>query len=178
MKGFWSEAAAHPTGVPAKQSDMISHLTPLFEHMAWADARVLASLRDAPDSERALTLYSHVLGAEHVWLSRMAGQEARLAVWPALTLAEAEDVAEGNAAGYRALLSELGPAELDREVTYRNSAGREFRSRLVDILLHVAMHGAYHRGQVALLVRDGAGEPAATDYIAFARGAPAATTGP
>jgi len=37
------------------------------------------------------------------------------------------------------------------------------------------MHGCYHRGQVAMLIRDGGGTPAPTDYIAFVRGAPAAT---
>jgi uncharacterized damage-inducible protein DinB len=44
-----------------------------------------------------------------------------------------------------------------------------------DILLHVALHGSYHRGQVALLVREAANKPAPTDYIGFVRGVPAAT---
>ena len=58
------------------------------------------------------------------------------------------------------------------------SAGQAFRSTLEDILLHVALHGAYHRGQLAMLVRDGHGEPAPTDYIAFVRGVAAARTVP
>lgn len=153
---------------------MIPQLKSLFDHMAWADERALASLRGAPDNERALTLYSHVLGAEHVWLSRIAGEEPRLAVWPALTADEATELAAANVAGFRALLAAVSPAQLEQQVTYRNSAGFQFRSSLSDILLHVAMHGAYHRGQVALLVRDGGGEPAGTDYIAFRRGVPAA----
>ncbi|HEU5359182.1 MAG TPA: DinB family protein, partial [Gemmatimonadales bacterium] len=59
-------------------------------------------------------------------------------------------------------------------VTYRNSAGLEFTSTVEDILLHVALHGAYHRGQVARALREGGAVPNATDYIAFIRGAPAA----
>jgi uncharacterized damage-inducible protein DinB len=47
-----------------------------------------------------------------------------------------------------------------------------------DMLLHVALHGAYHRGQIALLVRAGGSTPSPTDYIAFIRGAPAATRTP
>ena len=73
------------------------------------------------------------------------------------------------------VLATLGPGDLDRDVTYTNSAGQEFTSRVEDILLHVVMHGSYHRGQVAMLIRDGGGTPAPTDYIAFVRGAPAAT---
>jgi uncharacterized damage-inducible protein DinB len=37
----------------------------------------------------------------------------------------------------------------------------------------VALHGSYHRGQIALLMRQGGGAPAATDYIAFVRDMPA-----
>jgi uncharacterized damage-inducible protein DinB len=60
-------------------------------------------------------------------------------------------------------------------ITYRNSAGEEFTSSLEDILTHVAMHGSYHRGQVAAWMRQSGETPTPTDYIAFARGSPAAT---
>jgi uncharacterized damage-inducible protein DinB len=55
-----------------------------------------------------------------------------------------------------------------------NSAGQAFTSTVEDILLHVCLHGQYHRGQVALLLREAGAAPATTDYIAFARGAPTA----
>ena len=45
-----------------------------------------------------------------------------------------------------------------------------------DILLHVCLHGAYHRGQVAVSMRSGGAEPAPTDFIAMRRGVPAAVT--
>jgi uncharacterized damage-inducible protein DinB len=38
-----------------------------------------------------------------------------------------------------------------------------------DILMHVLMHGVYHRGQIAAAVRDRAGEPAYTDFIEAVR---------
>jgi uncharacterized damage-inducible protein DinB len=75
----------------------------------------------------------------------------------------------------RTLVARLNADGLAREVAYTNSAGQAFRSRVDDILVHVALHGAYHRGQLALLTRIGGGQPASTDYIAFVRGAPAAT---
>ena len=54
-------------------------------------------------------------------------------------------------------------------VRYRNSRGEEFHTPVGDLLTHVLMHGAYHRGQIAASVRRAGGEPAATDYIAFTR---------
>jgi uncharacterized damage-inducible protein DinB len=58
-------------------------------------------------------------------------------------------------------------------VHYTNSDGQHFETSVSDILTHVALHGAYHRGQVAHLLRGAGAEPQATDYIQFGRGAPA-----
>jgi uncharacterized damage-inducible protein DinB len=38
-----------------------------------------------------------------------------------------------------------------------------------DILTHVGLHGVYHRGQIALLARQGGGTAVATDYIIYTR---------
>jgi len=158
---------------------MSDHLRRLIEHLEWADTAALGALRASAASDtRALTIYSHVLGAEAVWLARLAGRPSDVAVWPVLTLERAASLAARNAAELNALVSSLGPDDLDREIDYRTSDGRAFRSTTEDILLHVALHGSYHRGQIALLIRGGGGEPASTDYIAFARGAPAARTVP
>jgi uncharacterized damage-inducible protein DinB len=155
---------------------MLDHLAKLFDHLEWADARALEGLRADPGSDpRALELYAHVLGAEHVWLTRVRQRPPRVAVWPTLSLDQCSALAAENATGFRALLADLGGDDLAREVPYVNSAGQAFRSAIGDILLHVALHGAYHRGQVALVVRAAGGTPSPTDYIAFVRGAPAAT---
>ena len=152
-------------------------LARLFDHMRWADSRARVALRDSPGAlvERALELYCHVLGAEHVWLTRLKGEQATVAVWPRLSLSETEALAEQLHASFETYLDSLRPGDLDRDVTYTNSAGQAFTSRVEDILLHIVMHGSYHRGQVAMLIRDGGGTPAPSDYIAFVRGSPAAT---
>ena len=158
---------------------MIPYLKKLVDHLAWADEAALASLRESAGSDsRGITFYGHILGAEAAWLSRIGGRVYEGKIWPTLSLDEAAALAAQNAADLRALIAPLTEADLAREIGYRNSAGREFRSSLEDILLHVALHGAYHRGQVALVIRGGGGEPIATDYIGFIRGAPAARTIP
>ena len=154
---------------------MADHVRKLIDHLKWADAAALDALRASPGTDRsALTLYAHVLGAEAVWLARIEGRPSRVAVWPSLSVDECAALAAQNSADFDALLASLAPDDFARPIDYRNSAGQPFRSTLEDILLHVALHGAYHRGQVALVIRGGSGEPVATDYIAFIRGAPAA----
>jgi uncharacterized damage-inducible protein DinB len=54
-------------------------------------------------------------------------------------------------------------------VAYRTSRGEPFTTRLEDILAHVVLHGAHHRGQIALRVREAGGDPAGTDYITYVR---------
>ncbi len=153
----------------------------IFEHLFWADVRALDALRSsAADVPRARELLAHIIGAESVWLARIEGREPELPVWPALALDEVAVWAAHVRTGYAALLARIendAPA-LGRMVHYRNSAGLEFDSSVADILRHVALHGAYHRGQVALLVRLEGFVPQATDYIAWSRGAPAATRTP
>ena len=159
-------------------------LTTLFDHMLWADARALDALRamppDAPELERAVTIYAHVAAAEHVWLSRLEGRTPVHPVWPSLDVERAAALARESGAALRAFVAALDDAGLAREVSYRNSAGQSFVNRVADILSQVALHGSYHRGQLAMLARQGGGAPAATDFIVFVRGAavPAATDPP
>src|SRR5262245_9979114 len=152
----------------------LSHVQRLFEHMAWADRAAIDSLQAAPHAPaEALPLFAHVLGAELVWLDRLEGRPQSTPVWPELGLEGVLGLAELARARYAAYVAALREPDLERLVPYTNSAGRSFESRVVDILLQVALHGAYHRGQIAQLLRRDGAEPAATDYIAFVRGAAA-----
>jgi uncharacterized damage-inducible protein DinB len=95
-------------------------------------------------------------------------------VWPVLSLDECALLGRENVDGFNSIVSGLGAELLQKPITYRNSAGDQYTSTLEDILTHVALHGAYHRGQIAASLRGGGDAPSPTDYIAFARGAPAA----
>ena len=154
---------------------MIATLRRLFKHMQWADAAVLESLRSSETPARAIEIYGHLLASEYVWLSRLLGVSPVHAVWPALDLEGCSKLAWENNDAYGRFAASLEEIDLSREVTYTNSAGQTFQSRVDDILMHVALHGSYHRGQIALLVRDAGGVPPRTDYIAHVRGVPAAT---
>ena len=126
-------------------------------------------------ADDTIELFAHVLGAEEVWLSRLEQRQSTLAVWPTLARGQLAQTAAAVAQSYRTYLARLTPEELVGEVPYKNSIGQAFRTPIGEILMHVAMHGSYHRGQVALRMRRDGAIPAPTDYIAFIRGVPAAT---
>jgi uncharacterized damage-inducible protein DinB len=151
----------------------------LMAHLRWADECAWQSLaRVADPPTRTVELYAHIIGTEETWLARITGNPARMAVWPDWPL---ERVHEMSALVHRELGVLAESVEADggsRAVDYVNSAGQAFRSRVADMLRHVAQHGSYHRGQIALLLRGDGLVPEPTDYIAFVRGAPAATRSP
>jgi uncharacterized damage-inducible protein DinB len=144
----------------------------LFEHMFWADTRLLEQFdgqSEAPQPD-ALRLFAHVLAAERTWLLRLRGENSRAQqVWPEPGLEGLHALAASNAEGYGQFLVELAGGELDVDIVYANSQGVPFRNRVSDILLHVALHGSYHRGQIAMALRTAGHEPVNTDFITFAR---------
>jgi len=106
-------------------------LSKLLDHLAWADKRVLDSLRAMthPD-QRALDLYAHVLGAEHVWLSRMMERVPREKIWPDLTVGRAETLAAENAASLRSFLESLSATSCNGKLRTRTAPGSPSSRRL------------------------------------------------
>jgi uncharacterized damage-inducible protein DinB len=50
-------------------------------------------------------------------------------------------------------------------VIYKNTKGESWTNRRQDILMHVIMHSAYHRGQIATDIRGAGFAPPYTDFI-------------
>ena len=122
----------------------------------------------APDILAAETVVAHLLGAEETWLARIAGRTPDVAVWPELDVVGCLALMERNHRAFAALAA-AGEGELSRMVEYRTSQGVAFTNNVAEILHHAAMHGMYHRGQVALEVRRLGGTPRATDLIVYLR---------
>jgi uncharacterized damage-inducible protein DinB len=68
-------------------------------------------------------------------------------------------------ASWKSFLADPSLSDPKRTITYTNSRGETWRSAVEDVCLHVLLHSAYHRGQVASQVRGGGDEPATTDFI-------------
>lgn len=154
----------------------VAQIKRLFEHLAWADASLAQAVLLPDPPAEAVREYAHVAGAAEVWLSRLQHRESTVGVWPELDATGAASLAARTAAGYLAFIETLDDGMLDAPVTYTNTAGKAFATPLGDILLHLAMHGQYHRGKVNLLLRQAGAEPEPVDFIRFVRGVPAAIT--
>ena len=143
----------------------LQRLRRLFEHDGWANAAVLASLREGPAPDKAERWMAHIVASERLWLARLRQEPSSLPVWPALELDACETEVVELQGEWTRCLDALGEEDLEDGVAYRNSRGEFWTSTVADILGHVVLHSAYHRGQIAAAVREAGGTPAYTDFI-------------
>ena len=150
--------------------ELLEHLRRQFAYDAWANREVLAALNSgSPASARARQLLAHILSAERLWLERIRKHSQSLPVWPDLTREECEALIDELSRLWREFLSPLSADALSQQVVYTNSKGEPWTSTVQDILTHVVLHSAYHRGQIASQMRSAGEQPAQTDFIHAAR---------
>jgi uncharacterized damage-inducible protein DinB len=145
---------------------MLEHISKLFSYDEWANREVLSSLgaADAPPA-RSVGLLAHIVSAERLWLERLLAQKQTLPVWPTFTLDHCRTEIDQLAGLWKNYLSSLNEAGLVDSINYKNTKGENFTSQKQDVLLHVVMHSAYHRGQIAADMRTAGFAPPYTDFI-------------
>ena len=144
---------------------MIRQLNRLLRYDIWANGETVASLRQGSPPPRSLKWMGHIVGAECLWLARLREEPAQLPVWPDLPV-EVCAARLGELAGrWHEYLADAGASRVPERVTYTNSKGEEWTSAVEDILTHVIIHSAYHRGQIASDLRAAGQIPAYTDFI-------------
>ncbi len=146
--------------------DRITALRRSFAYDDWANREVQRALAGAQEPPGSCTRWlAHIVAAERLWLARLDGKTSPVAVWPALSPAELGSHLEELRADWPRLLDRLDAAGLARAIDYTNSKGERWTSRAEDVLEHVLLHGAYHRGQIASALRAAGLDPPNTDYI-------------
>jgi uncharacterized damage-inducible protein DinB len=115
--------------------------------------------------ERSLQLMAHILSAERLWLERLKQQPQTTPVWPEGDLEQCEAQAAEVTRLWREHLDLITAGDVHQTVSYKNSKGEAYTSTIEDILSHVVLHSAYHRGQIASHMRASGQTPAATDFI-------------
>ncbi len=151
----------------------------MFAYDAWANKATLASIHDMSDNrQRPLTLFSHILGAQKMWHHRLTGEDTTgMLVWPVIHDSDLSAQIEECYGNWWEFLNNIDPDEFDESIDYTNTQGREFTNTVCDVLSHVLMHSMYHRAQIAMVIKEGGGTPATTDFITYARTANVGASG-
>ena len=141
----------------------------LWRYMARADQQIAQAAATVPDDayrrDQQISLGSiekllaHCLNAQRVWLARLTGSPM-----PALNAPPPprDQVAAAWADVHATLLAFADaqtPATLTRLVAFRNFKGHDFELPVGLLMLHVADHATYHRGQLNSMIKLAGGTP-------------------
>jgi len=146
--------------------DTTEYLIRFFAYDAWANQEVIRVLQAAATSPaRTLKLLAHILASERLWLERLNQQKQTIPVWPEFSLEDCKKHATELPLLWKNYLATSTKPGLANSVSYKNTKGETWSSRKDDILMHVIVHSAYHRGQIATDMRAAGLTPAYTDFI-------------
>jgi len=143
----------------------------LFRYENHANKEVTECLLSADmPPEKAISLMSHIVNAQEIWLRRITGKAYDTnSVWKTISKSELRTASKNSSEAMTAYISSLQESDLEKNIEYTNIKGDFFTSRLKDIITHLLFHSSYHRGQVILLMKPVVNELPSTDYIKFAR---------
>ncbi|HKA37481.1 MAG TPA: DinB family protein [Thermoanaerobaculia bacterium] len=151
----------------------------LFAYNRWANARTLDPVSKLTEEEFTRTLggsfpsvretLAHIYAAEWIWLERWLGRSPRSLptsqeVPTFETLKEKWGAVES---GCREFVEGPAGGRLHEVIRYVNTKGETWEYPLSELLVHVANHSTYHRGQVATMLRQLGKTPLSTDYLVF-----------
>ncbi|WP_411281898.1 DinB family protein [Gemmatimonas sp.] len=150
--------------------DRLRHLASLRAHGEWADAQLVSAANHvAGEAAAVLRELAHVRGAQEIWLSRIEGRPPTVPVWPAYSAVELERAGAIIDECMRRVFATLTPESLRQEIAYTNLQGLPCRTELGDILLHLLLHGHYHRGKANVALREAGESTVGVDYITWQR---------
>jgi uncharacterized damage-inducible protein DinB len=149
----------------------------LYRYSEWANDRLIAAALKLTPEQAARPIdgsvrdaVAHIAVAEYLWLERWKGiSPTELPSWATSDVAglaeELRKVAlerteKLNALSAEDLLQTFRAKNLKRDITFEFPVGV--------MLLHVANHSTYHRGQLSSLIRQAGGKSVATDITIYA----------
>lgn len=140
-----------------------------YKYNAWANRRVIGCLeQQAVTDEKILTVFGHLLAANFIWLNRIQNlPKSEYKLWGNYDLNTLKQMVEEADQRWMSFLEQT--ENFDRVLKYNNYVGDYFENNVQQIMIHLVNHGTYHRGQVAMLLRQKGFEPVNTDFITYDR---------
>jgi len=148
---------------------MKTYFLKLYRYNAWSNDRVLGCLmQQTITDEKTLTLMSHLVVAQFLWLNRIEGlPKPPYALWQQYPLSQLQTMSAEIGSRWLAFIE--ANDTFDRLLKYHNYTGDYFENQVDNIMIHLVNHCSYHRGQIALRLRELGFEPVNTDFITYDR---------
>ena len=156
----------------------IDDIRSLYAYNAWAHQRIFESIGQLTPSQLVQPLggsfssirdtVAHIVFAEWLWLRRWKGEmPTSQPDWVKGDIASLRDQLSAIDRERAQFIESLSDDQLSQTRNFTDMAGKAHVRRLADMLIHVANHATYHRGQVASMTRQVGGTPVSTDFNRF-----------
>ena len=143
---------AQAIDAPAADLPHVADLNRLLRYDCWANCK-LAERIDDDTPGKALSLLAHVLGMHRLWQARLRGEAMsgtwQQAMWPVPKPSKFKSECDTIRHEWADLLASR---QADDRVEYKDLSGQTRSTRVGDAIVHLALHGSFHRGQVSMLI--------------------------
>lgn len=148
---------------------MKQYFLKLYQYNVWCNQRVLSAIkRQSVTDEKILSVLGHIVAAQYLWLHRIKGlAPADVKLWGNYSLDQLNEMAAYIGKEWVDFIQSTD--DFNRELVYKNYTNDPYVNKVEQIMIHLVNHSSYHRGQIALLLRQKGFEPVNTDYITYDR---------
>ncbi len=124
----------------------------LFAHEHWANLCVLEAMVSAPKVPlKVLEIFSHEIAIQRIWLDRINDNDSEVHLDEVFNLEIMLELLEIN---YTEMMAIIEKQDFNQLIAYKIPPSNiDYVITVHEILTHLLLHAAHHRGQIALLLR-------------------------
>lgn len=153
---------------------MIELVSKNYNYEFWSIQQYIDTLETVDTSSNEIPqdivkLLSHIVVAQRIWISRITNTSIDLQPWSRLEFEEMKVLFLENKKLFEEYFASCNEQTLSESIRYQNSTGTWFSTKIIDILYHITLHSAYHRGQLSQFFKAYSITIPTTDYIFFVR---------
>jgi uncharacterized damage-inducible protein DinB len=162
--------------------DQISTLERVFSYKAKANQETLMAMRQfddaSPAKEIAIRVLNHTYAVDRIFAGNMTGTEHGYTSpnpGQSPSLEELSAAIKESDQWYLNYVSLLSEEQLAERIDFTFTDGLPGRMSRDEMLMHVTVHGEYHRGQISLILMQNSIAPPGDGFTSFLHKAEAST---
>ncbi|MCB0428828.1 MAG: DinB family protein [Flavobacteriales bacterium] len=148
---------------------MKEYLIKLFNYNDWANRKLLEIIKQLPDKEDAIKLFSHLITSQDKWLNRVTRQTDDNSYHWFGQIFPIESIEKNWLESFQKwadTLQSASESDLNNNIVFvRVTDKKEMKVKLKDIILQLNYHSIHHRAQINKLISQQGLTPPPTDYI-------------
>jgi uncharacterized damage-inducible protein DinB len=148
--------------------ELKQYLIDTFNFNDYANKLVLKKIKELPELDEALKLFSHIINAQNKWIARILQKPDAhsMSPWnPLYKLDELEIKWNESLQIWIDFLGSKSEEELFEEIILLGADGGRWITKLKDIPLQLNYHSIHHRAQIQTIIRKQGLKPDSVDYI-------------